>query len=110
MSHRFSETLHRLHTTVAARKNADPKSSYTAKLLADGVERVAKKFGEEAIELVIAAAGGNPKVVEAEAADLIYHWLVLMASSGVSLDQVAAQLEAREGKSGLEEKASRKAD
>lgn len=110
MPKRFSDTLHRLHDTIAERQQADPKSSYTASLLAEGVERVAKKFGEEAIELVIAAAGGNPKAAEAEAADLIYHWLVLMAASGISLDQVAAQLEAREGKSGLEEKASRKKD
>jgi phosphoribosyl-ATP pyrophosphohydrolase len=108
MPKRFTDTLHRLHGTIAERHGADPSSSYTAKLLAEGVERVAKKFGEEAIELVIAAAGGNPEAVEAEAADLIYHWLVLMASSGISLDQVAAQLEAREGQSGLEEKASRK--
>jgi phosphoribosyl-ATP pyrophosphohydrolase len=110
MPQRFSDTLHRLHATIEARKAVDPSSSYTAKLLAEGVERAAKKFGEEAVELVIAAAGGNPKAVEAEAADVIYHWLVLMASSGVSLDQVAAELEAREGKSGLEEKASRQAD
>ena len=110
MSSRFTDTLERLQATILARKGADPESSYTAKLLGEGPERSAKKFGEEAIELIIAASGGNPKAVEAEAADLIYHWLVLMASSGISLDQVAAQLEAREGKSGLEEKASRKAD
>lgn len=109
MPQRFTDTLHRLHATIAERKHADPATSYTAKLLAEGVEHAAKKFGEEAVELVIAAAGGNPKAVEAEAADLIYHWLVLMASSGVSLDQVAAQLEAREGQSGLAEKAARTA-
>ena len=63
---------------------------------------------EEAVELVIAAAGGNPEAAIAESADLIYHWLVLMASSGVTLDQVAAELERREGVSGLAEKAGRK--
>jgi phosphoribosyl-ATP pyrophosphohydrolase len=108
MSRRFSETLERLNSTIHARKGADPSSSYTAKLLGQGVERAAKKFGEEAVELVIAAAGGNPEAAIAESADLIYHWLVLMAASGVSLDEIAARLESREGTSGLEEKASRK--
>ena len=107
MPKRFTDTLHRLHGTIAERKDADPKSSYTAQLLAEGVERVAKKFGEEAIELVIAAAGGNPQAAEAEAADLIYHWLVLLAACGVSLDAVAAKLAAREGTSGIAEKAGR---
>ena len=107
MSRRFSETLERLHGTIQARHGADPESSYTAKLLGQGVERVAKKFGEEAVELIIASAGGNPEAAIAESADLIYHWLVLMAASNVSLDQIAAQLEAREGTSGLAEKASR---
>lgn len=107
MSRRFSDTLERLHATIQARKGADPQASYTAKLLGEGVERVAKKFGEEAVELIIASAGGNPEAAIAESADLIYHWLVLMAASNVSLDQIAAQLEAREGTSGLAEKASR---
>lgn len=107
MSQKFSDVLHRLHTTIHARKGADPSTSYTAKLLAEGAERAAKKFGEEAIELVIAAAGGNPKEAVAESADLIYHWLVLMAASGVDLDEIANELERREGTSGLDEKASR---
>ena len=110
MSRRFAETLERLHGTIQARKGADPQASYTAKLLGEGVERVAKKFGEEAVELIIASAGGNPEAAIAESADLIYHWLVLMAASNVSLDQIAAQLEAREGTSGLAEKAARKSD
>lgn len=108
MSQRFSDVLRRLHLTIHERKGADPSSSYTAKLLAEGAERAAKKFGEEAIELVIAAAGGDPKAAVAESADLIYHWLVLMAASGVDLDHIAAELERREGTSGLEEKAARK--
>ena len=103
----FSQTLERLAATVAARKGADPASSYTAKLLSEGPERCAKKFGEEAVETVIAAVSGDPDAVASESADLIYHWLVLLAASGVSLDAVSAKLEAREGRSGLEEKASR---
>jgi phosphoribosyl-ATP pyrophosphohydrolase len=105
---RFAETLDRLQATIAARKGADPQSSYTAKLLGEGPERAAKKFGEEAVETVIAAIQGDPDALAAESADLIYHWLVLLTGAGVSLDQVAAKLEAREGTSGLAEKAGRK--
>ena len=104
---RFSDTLERLAATIEARKGADPASSYTAKLLSEGVERSAKKFGEEAVEAVIAAAQGDQDGLAAESADLIYHWLVLLARASVSLDDVAAKLEAREGASGLAEKASR---
>ena len=107
MSSRFTDTLERLQATIAARKGADPQSSYTAKLLGEGPERLAKKFGEEAVETVIAAIQGDPDAIAAESADLIYHWLVLLTASGVTLDQVAAKLEAREGTSGLAEKASR---
>ena len=103
----FSETLTRLAATIAARKGADPASSYTAKLLSEGPERCAKKFGEEAVETVIAAVSGDADAVAAESADLIYHWLVMLAASGVSLNEVAAKLQARDGRSGLEEKASR---
>jgi phosphoribosyl-ATP pyrophosphohydrolase len=103
----FSETLDRLAATIEARKGADPSSSWTAKLLSEGPERCAKKFGEEAIETVIAAVSGDKDAIAAESADLVYHWLVLLAASGVSLDAVAEKLKAREGKSGLEEKASR---
>ena len=103
----FSDTLERLAATIAARKGADPTSSYTAKLLADGPERCAKKFGEEAVETVIAAVSGDKEAVASESADLLYHWLVLLAASGISLDDVATMLQAREGRSGLEEKASR---
>ena len=103
----FSDTLERLAATIAARKGADPASSYTAKLLADGPERCAKKFGEEAVETVIAAVSGDKEAVASESADLLYHWLVLLAASGISLDDVATMLQAREGRSGLEEKASR---
>jgi phosphoribosyl-ATP pyrophosphohydrolase len=104
---RFSDVLDRLAATIQARRGADPSTSYTAQLLAAGPAKAAKKFGEEAVETVIAAVQGDPAAVAAESADLIYHWLVLMAAVGVDLGQVAAALEAREGKSGLEEKASR---
>jgi phosphoribosyl-ATP pyrophosphohydrolase len=104
---RFAETLDRLAATIEARRGADPASSYTAKLLSQGAERLAKKFGEEAVETVIAAAAGDTAATASESADLIYHWLVLLAGLGVSLDEVAAALEAREGASGLVEKASR---
>jgi phosphoribosyl-ATP pyrophosphohydrolase len=104
---RFSDILARLDAVIASRKGADPASSYTAKLLAGGPPLAAKKFGEEAIEAVIAAAQGDKDALAAESADVIYHWLVLLAASGVSLDEVAAKLEAREGVSGLDEKAAR---
>ena len=103
----FSENLERLAATIAARKGADPAASYTAKLLSEGPQRCAKKFGEEAVETVIAAVSGDKDAVAAESADVIYHWLVLLAVSGVSLDAVAEKLQAREGRSGIEEKASR---
>jgi phosphoribosyl-ATP pyrophosphohydrolase len=104
---RFSESLERLQATIEARKGADPASSYTAKLLAAGPALAAKKLGEEAIETALAAVQADPEAVAAESADLIYHWLVLLAACGVELDAVAAKLEAREGHSGIEERASR---
>ncbi|HEY9233697.1 MULTISPECIES: phosphoribosyl-ATP diphosphatase [Phenylobacterium] len=104
---RFADILERLAATIESRKGADPESSYTAKLLAGGIDRPAKKFGEEAVEAVIAAAQGDQAALASESADLIYHWLVLLTASGVSLDDVAAKLEAREGVSGLAEKAAR---
>ncbi len=103
----FAEILTRLQATIESRKGADPASSYTAKLLAGGPALAGKKFGEEAVETVIAAIQADKDALAAESADLIYHWLVLLAASGVSLDQVAAKLEAREGTSGIVEKAGR---
>ena len=104
---RLAQALQRLDDTVAARRGANPAGSYTAQLLAGGVERAAKKFGEEAVETVIAAVQGDPDALAAESADLLYHWLVLLAAAGVTPDAVAAKLEAREGRSGIEEKLSR---
>lgn len=103
---RLSEVLDRLAATIEARKGADPTSSYTAQLLANPA-RAAKKLGEEAVETVIAAGQKDPGAIAAESADLLYHWLVLLAASGVSTDAVAEKLAAREGTSGLAEKASR---
>ena len=99
--------IDRLFATIAARKGADPQTSYTARLLAAGVEKCAKKFGEEAVEAVIAATGRDPKALTAESADVLYHLLTLWAAAGVTPQDVYAALRAREGQSGLEEKASR---
>ncbi len=104
---RLAQAMSRLEASIAARKGADPSVSYTAKLLSQPVGKVAKKLGEEAVETVIAAVEGDADGLAAESADLLYHWLVLLAASGVSTDAVAAKLEAREGRSGIEEKASR---
>jgi len=106
MSATFAEALVRLQATIAARKGADPASSYTAQLLADPA-RAAKKLGEEAVETIIAALVQDADALAGESADLIYHWLVLLAAKEVDLDAVAAKLAAREGRSGLDEKASR---
>ena len=107
MTDRFAAVLARLAATIEARKGADPASSYTAKLLAGGAALAGKKFGEEAVETVIAAMQADSEAIAAESADLIYHWLVLLAATGVGLDAVAARLEAREGVSGIAEKAAR---
>lgn len=103
---RLSEVLNRLAATIDARRGADPSESWTAKLLADP-NLAAKKLGEEAVETVLAAALKDRDALAAESADVLYHLLALLAASGVSLDDVAAKLEAREGKSGVAEKASR---
>ena len=103
---RFSDVIDRLSAVIAERRGADPASSWTARLLHDPA-LAAKKVGEEALETALAAAQKDPDAVAAESADLIYHWLVLLTASGVSLDAVAAKLEAREGRSGIDEKASR---
>ncbi|HZC16927.1 MAG TPA: phosphoribosyl-ATP diphosphatase [Caulobacteraceae bacterium] len=104
---RFADIVDRLEAVIASRRGASPASSYTAKLLAGGPPLAAKKFGEEAVEAVLAAAQGDKDALAAESADVIYHWLVLLAACDVSLDEVAARLEAREGASGIDEKASR---
>ncbi len=99
--------LQRLYATIAARKTADPGSSYTAKLLHQGRAKIAQKMGEEAVETAIAAVAKDSDAVVAESADLIYHLLVLWADCGVEPAEVWRKLEAREGVSGLAEKAAR---
>jgi phosphoribosyl-ATP pyrophosphohydrolase len=103
---RFTDVVARLAAVIESRRGGDASTSYTARLLAD-IDYAATKLGEEAVETVIAAAQGDRDALTAESADLIYHWLVLIAATGVSLDEVAARLEAREGASGLAEKAAR---
>ena len=103
-------TLDRLFSAIAARKGADPKSSYTAKLFAQGAPKIAQKLGEEAVETVIAALTEERAAVTAESADLLYHLLVLWVERGGTPEDVWAELARREGVSGLAEKASRKQD
>jgi phosphoribosyl-ATP pyrophosphohydrolase len=99
--------LDRLAATIAARKGADPDTSWTAKLLASGPDKCAEKFGEEAVEAIIEAVKGDRVKLTAEAADVVYHLLVMLASRDLTLADVLAELERREGKSGIDEKASR---
>ncbi|MBP6362165.1 MAG: phosphoribosyl-ATP diphosphatase [Novosphingobium sp.] len=101
------DTLSRLAATIAARRSADPDSSWVAKLNARGVPVIARKLGEEAIETVIAALSGSREELIGEAADTLFHLLVLLDAKGVAWDEVLAELERREGTSGIAEKASR---
>jgi phosphoribosyl-ATP pyrophosphohydrolase len=100
-------TLERLEGTIAARRAADPDSSYVARLEAKGLGKIAQKLGEEATEAVIAALAGDEVELVAEAADLLFHLLVLLGHKGIALADVLAELERREGTSGIAEKASR---
>lgn len=99
--------IHDLAATVWSRKGADPESSWTAKLFAKGPEKCAEKFGEEAIEAIIEAVKGDRAKLTSEAADVIYHLLVMLAARDVTLDEVEAELARREGISGIAEKAAR---
>jgi len=100
-------TLDDLATTIAARKGDDPDTSWTAKLLTKGPEKCAEKFGEEAIEAIIEAVKGDKAALASEAADVLYHLLVMLASRDVALDDVMAVLASRQNKSGITEKAGR---
>ena len=99
--------LQTLEQTIISRKSADPNSSWTAELLANGPEQCAKKFGEEAIEAIIEAVKGDQKALISEAADVVYHLMVMLASRDISFNDVLAELARRSGTSGLEEKAQR---
>ena len=103
-------TLDDLARTIAARASADPDSSWTAKLLAKGPEKCAEKFGEEAVEAIIETVKGDRERLTSEAADVLFHLLVMLQSRGVALDDVMAELARRQGTSGLSEKASRSKD
>lgn len=100
-------TLDELFATIEARKTADPGSSWTAQLLAKGPEKCAEKFGEEAVESIIEAVKGDREALIGEAADVLYHLLVMLASRDVTLADVLAELETRQARSGIEEKAAR---
>ncbi len=111
----MTDILQRLAATIAARADADPATSHTAAMLATGPAGCAGKFGEEAIEAIIEATriettGGDREALTREGADVLYQFLVMLAASGVALDDVLAELERREGVSGIAEKASRGGD
>ena len=101
------ETLARLEQTIATRRAASPDESYVAKLHAKGLEKIAQKVGEEGVETVIAALAGERQELIGEAADLLFHLLVLLGAKDVALEEVLAELDRREGVSGLAEKAAR---
>lgn len=103
-------SLDRLYATLTARRDADPGESYTAKLLAKGPERIAKKLGEEGVETALAGACGSREELAAESADLLYHLSVLWISRGLAPEEVWAALDKRVGRSGLAEKAARPKD
>ena len=100
-------TLESLFATIEARRSADPDSSWTAKLLAKGPEKCAEKFGEEAVEAIIEAVRGDREALTLEAADVLFHLLVMLAARDVTLAEVLAELDRRQCRSGLEEKAAR---
>lgn len=101
------DTLIRLEQTIASRRGASPEESYVAKLHAKGLGKIAQKLGEEAVEAVIAAMKDDRKELVGEAADLLFHLLVLLGAKDVPLAEVLAELDRREGVSGIAEKASR---
>ncbi len=104
----MANVLTRLARTIESRKGEDEAKSYAAKLFKRGPEKCAEKFGEEAIEAIIAAVKGDKQNLKEEAADVIFHLFVMLSSRGVSLDDVLEELERREGTSGIVEKQNRK--
>ena len=100
-------SLAELERIVAERGRSGDSGSWTAKLFAGGMEKAAKKLGEEAVETVIAAVGGDRRALVSESADLVYHWMDVLALADVPLSEVLAELERRTGQSGVAEKASR---
>ena len=102
------DTLSRLEQTIAQRREAAPDASYVAQLHARGLPVIARKLGEEAVETVIAALAGERRELVGEAADMLFHLMVLLSARGIALADVLAELDRREGVSGLDEKAARK--
>lgn len=100
-------SLEKLAATIASRKGADPDTSWTAKLLSRGPEKCAEKFGEEAVEAIIEAVKGDRARLTSEAVDVLYHLLVMLAARDVTLAEVVAELDRRDGVSGIVEKAGR---
>jgi phosphoribosyl-ATP pyrophosphohydrolase len=107
MTAAMNDTLERLEAVIAARRSADPSESYVAKLHQRGLNEIAQKLGEEAVEAVIAALSGNQQELVEEAADVLFHLLVLLGAKDVPLAEVLAELDRRDGVSGITEKASR---
>lgn len=101
------DTLKRLENVIAERRSASPDTSYVAKLNSKGIAKIAQKLGEEATEAVIAALAGTREELVGESADLLFHLLVLLGAKDIPLADVLAELDRREGMSGIEEKASR---
>ena len=101
------ETLARLEQTIRERRACDPETSYVALLKRDGRPKMARKLGEEAVEAVVAGLSGSDEELVGEAADVVFHLMVLLADRGIALDTVMAELDRREGISGIEEKAGR---
>ena len=103
----LTDSLAHLAQTIDTRAGGDPSSSYTAQLLAGGPLKSGKKLAEEAVELALALAAEGDDEVASEAADVLYHFMVALRARGIPLDAVAEALQARQGMSGLAEKASR---
>ena len=101
------DTLTRLAAIIAVRRDADPETSWVAKLNQRGVPVIARKLGEEAVEAIVAALSGSREDLVGEAADVLFHLLVLLDAKGVPLEEVLAELERREGTSGIAEKQAR---
>lgn len=102
-----SFTIDRLEKIIAERAASGDADSWTARLVSAGMAKAARKFGEESVETMVAALTGDRDAIVAESADLLYHWLVVLKISGISLEEVMAELERRTGQSGLAEKRSR---
>jgi len=103
----MNKILERLDLTIQGKTTESPNKSHTAKLLKKGTEKCAEKFGEEAIELIVASVKKKKKEIIGEAADTLYHMLVLLRSSNISMNEVLTELASREGISGIEEKRKR---